>query len=1472
MKKVTLFLVAFLTYMFSANAQGPALSVTSDGSEVRAVPYLVEPNTVDEEPVKDDLERNAAPMVVGNPGGGENRRAAIVTWAGAATGGDWQVGSNWSSGSAPGASDDVMLTTGTTLIITNVPTTSIGTLTVDMTTTVHLRAAVASAVVTIAGGPSADLTVGAGSTLNLNGTLAYTLALAASTTGSISGTVQMGQAAHRLTAVSASGLTFQSGSLFKQFPGFSGNPFGTTNLNSVVFADGSVYSAKYGGTPFGPAAPNTVVIFQTNSLYRIDTLGAAHSFVNRTYGNIEINCQAMNTVFNLGTATPGGTVTMNNLTLTQGAFGWYNWGTVNVNGNITQGNATPTVSLMYMGHPTASLGVLTMNLNSATGTLALAAGATSTYFGIQIHNAPGGTTTVNVVNGANFSTSRSIYCANPQANMRVMNGGIMNFSPTIFCYIGSPTDGTGGKYSVEAGGRIGIGEAFGIMSAPTLNGNVQSQTRVFDPAGLYYYHRNLTGLQQTGTGLPTTITGTLAMNLGATATDTVFLNNVTTVNGTLILNKGKLLLGANNFVLGATATLTGGSSSSYAVTNGAGLMIRAAVGSVTKTFPLGRNMVSYDPVSITNTGTVDSFSVSIGAVPASALHPEKLVLQSYNISEKNVGGSNCTLALTYSAMAPLGASYNAANPIKIGHYNGSIWDETAATLSGTTATGSGFTSFSPFVVGNSQASTWYQDFDGDGFGNPLVTSVNLYVPTGYVADNTDCDDNNALIHAPVTYYADTDGDTYGDPNNSAPFCQLTAPSGYVTNTLDCDDSNAALPTNYYPDVDGDTYGQTGGTPVFACAVPSGYVGSNTDCNDSNAAIHPGATELPDDAVDQNCDTQELCYQDTDDDGYRPDASSTVNSTDLDCTDASEGQTADPTTDCNDNDATIHPGATEGVADGVDQNCDGQETCYADGDNDGYRPNATATTNSSDTDCADANEAVGSDPTTDCDDTNAAINPGATEICGNGTDENCDGSDSNIASFSHALSGIVCTSGKVTVTISAVNGGMPPFSYSKNNGSTYQTSNIFTGMAPATYSFVVKDNAGCTKVQSVTVNAVMAVATSATPVLCFGGNTGTAMGNVTAGGYGPFTFEWKNSAGMSIGTTQSVSSLTAGTYKFYATDAMSCVKSAAQAVTQPGLTKVIVTKTNALCFGGNGSATATGSGGVGGFTYAWSNGATGNALSAPAGTYTVTASDANSCAAMATAALTQPTDQAITFTSKQPKCFGGSDGSVKALSVGGTGTKTYAWSNGGNTQEILNLAVGNYTVTSTDANGCMKSNSFTLGQPTEVMITGYTIAGSGPYTVTITASGGTPPLKYARLYGAGLVQNGSSTGVFTNVPTGSYTFRVTDKNLCTKTQVYGIPTFTNQGDDRNKPELPVAQSFTLVPNPASGNVTVLFEGKTAVDGQLELHSVAGNLLRQFPASNLSSARLDLTGLPSGVLFVTYRTDSGARLTKRLVVLN
>ena len=324
--------------------------------------------------------------------------------------------------------------------------------------------------------------------------------------------------------------------------------------------------------------------------------------------------------------------------------------------------------------------------------------------------------------------------------------------------------------------------------------------------------------------------------------------------------------------------------------------------------------------------------------------------------------------------------------------------------------------------------TYYLDYDKDGYGTPTSTKVACSVPAGYVTNNRDCNDRNAAIKpgaaercdgvdnncaggidegVKLTYWRDADADTFGNPALSTQAC--SAPSGYVVDYRDCDDAVAAVHpgatetcdavdndcdsqidegltfATYYRDEDVDTFG-TATTTKSACSKPSGYVTNSLDCNDKNSAIKPGATEVCA-AVDNDCDAQidegltfVTYYRDEDVDTFG--TSTTAKSA---CSKPSGYVTN--SLDCNDKSSAIKPTATE-VCDAVDNNCDGKidegvlKTFYRDEDVDTY--GAASTTASA---CSAPSGYVTN--SLDCNDKSSAIKPSATEVC-DAVDNDCDG--------------------------------------------------------------------------------------------------------------------------------------------------------------------------------------------------------------------------------------------------------------------------------------------------------------------------------------------------------------------------------------------------------------------------------------------------------------------------------------------------
>jgi large repetitive protein len=360
-----------------------------------------------------------------------------------------------------------------------------------------------------------------------------------------------------------------------------------------------------------------------------------------------------------------------------------------------------------------------------------------------------------------------------------------------------------------------------------------------------------------------------------------------------------------------------------------------------------------------------------------------------------------------------------------------------------------------------------------------------------------------------------------------------------------------------------------------------------------------------------------------------------------------------------------------------------------------------------------------------------------------------------------------TNGAATVLVS---GGTAPYTYSwAPGGGTAATA---TGLSPNTYTCTITDATGCTGSQTVSITqptAITSSVSSQTNVSCNGGANGAATVAVS-GGVPGYTYSWAPSGGTAATTT----GRTANTYTCTITDANGCTRTQTVNITQPtAITSTVSAQTNTSCNGGsNGSATILAGGGAGGYTYAWapSGGTAATAAGLSAQTYTCTITDANGCTRQQTATITQPTVISSSVSAQtNVSCNGGSTGAATVAVSGGTPGYTYSWApSGGTAATTTARPAGIYTCTITDANGCTRTQTVNITQPTAITSsisssTNVTCNGGNNGSATVLAGGGAPGYTYL------WAPSGGTAATATGLSANTYTCTITDANACTRQQ-------------------------------------------------------------------------------------------------------
>lgn len=348
----------------------------------------------------------------------------------------------------------------------------------------------------------------------------------------------------------------------------------------------------------------------------------------------------------------------------------------------------------------------------------------------------------------------------------------------------------------------------------------------------------------------------------------------------------------------------------------------------------------------------------------------------------------------------------------------------------------------------------------------------------------------------------------------------------------------------------------------------------------------------------------------------------------------------------------------------------------------------------------------------------------------------------------------------------VNGGVAPYQYSLN-GTPFQSSNTFSGLAAGTYIVTGRDSKGCTEFATVVItqpSPITVTVDAVTNLLCAANANGTVNITVTGGNPGGYTYNWNNGAY----NTEDLTGLTAGIYNLVVTDVNNCSATASATVTEPlALFLNVASFNNVGCSGDtSGTIDITANGGIPAYTYSWSNGKTSEDLiNLSGGSYSVTVTDANGCTQTITQVLTEPNPLTATIVGTDAVCSYTNDGSADLTPGGGTAPYSFLWSTFDVSEDVTGLGGGLYHVIITDRNGCQLSDTVRIHQAAPIvlttLVTNVSCAGQTNGAIDLTVNGGTPNYTYAWT-GNTL----ATTQDLTNLNGGNYHVVVTDANSCT----------------------------------------------------------------------------------------------------------
>lgn len=476
------------------------------------------------------------------------------------------------------------------------------------------------------------------------------------------------------------------------------------------------------------------------------------------------------------------------------------------------------------------------------------------------------------------------------------------------------------------------------------------------------------------------------------------------------------------------------------------------------------------------------------------------------------------------------------------------------------------------------------------------------------------------------------------------------------------------------------------------------------------------------------------------------------------------------------------------------------------------------------------------------------------------------------------SGTSCHDAMDGCAVVEVSGGSTQYNYHFSDSfleDKDSSSYTYCGLAAGNYQVTVTDlSSGCVVASSVIALAepqpLQFQRDSVDAVSCFGSNSG-AVYTSTTGGTMPYAYSWLDENGVAMpDTTASLFNLGEGMYTGLVVDAQGCtaeVIATITAATEP-LRDTLVNIVDVACKGdSSGAIMLTVLGGAPPYQYDWSNGSTAATLPMlPAGTYTLTVTDSDTCQAVFPAWTVTEPDSVITINAQvdSTSCHFSTDGAISVAVNGGMMPYSYVWDYEGaslpvmNTNVVSSLQAGDYGLQLEDSNGCTQWYTFTVHSPDSLLLTIDLTSPVPPSsgTATAIATGGVQPYTY-------LWSTGDTTS---NIPVdgGNYTVSVTDANLCIVTGAVSI-SGTYEASE-------AIQEALCYPNPTTGRVSLMLQLQQPTAITTEVYSAVGQRVlppRKLDRQALHDFDVDFSSLPNGSYWIVVSDQERLLYTSSII---